>query len=350
MPAGALDARLLVPVGGQVPAAAALADLEGTPAIVRIEGDWSVVAGLGAASAALVGEFLRHVPVLTLAVAPDGASVAGLCDLWTASPAEADAWAAGFERAPGACVAAALLVRSASADTWAALVAESTAYSLLQAGPEFRRWLASYERRPPAASDDAPRVGVRFEDGVREITLTRAWRHNALDTRMRDELVAACAEALDGNQAVLLRGDGPSFCSGGDLDDFGTFPDPVTSHVVRVTRSTAMAVAAVAPRLVAGLHGACLGAGIELPAFAARVVAADDVRIALPEAGLGLIPGAGGTVSIPRRAGRHRLLDLLVSGRTIDGATALAWGLVDEVVPSDQLEERARHLARELRP
>src|SRR5438132_1490766 len=136
MPAGALDARLLVPVGGQVPAAAALADLEGTPAVVRIE------------------------------------------------------------------------------------------------------------------------------DGVREIALTRPGRHNALDTRMRDELVAACAEALDGNEPVLLRGDGPSFCSGGDLDDFGTFPDPVASHVVRVTRSTAMAVAAIAPRLVAALRGACLGAGI----------------------------------------------------------------------------------------
>ena len=148
----------------------------------------------------------------------------------------------------------------------------------------------------------------------------------------------------------MLRGEGPSFCSGGDLDDFGTFPDPVASHVVRVSRSPSMAAAAVAPRLVAALHGACLGAGIELPAFAARVVAADDVRIGLPEAGLGLIPGAGGTVSIPRRAGRHRLLDLLVSGRTIDGATALTWGLVDEVVPRDQLEERARQLARELRP
>ena len=79
------------------------------------------------------------------------------------------------------------------------------------------------------------------------------------------------------------------------------------------------------------------------------MVAADDVRIGLPEAGLGLIPGAGGTVSIPRRAGRHRLLDLLVSGHTIDGPTALAWGLVDEVVPRDQLEARARQMARELR-
>src|SRR5207245_2169044 len=81
-----------------------------------------------------------------------------------------------------------------------------------------------------------------------------------------------------------------------------------------------------------GVHGACLGAGIELPAFAARVVAADDTAIGLPEAGLGLVPGAGGTVSITRRAGRQRLLELLITGEPIEAATAHAWGLVDEVV------------------
>ena len=120
-------------------------------------------------------------------------------------------------------------------------MAESTTYSLLQAGPEFRRWLGAYSRRPAGAADDGPRVRVSMAGRVREVVLSRPVRHNALDVRMRDELVVALAEALDAGEAVVLRGEGPSFCSGGDLDDFGTFPDPVASHVVRVSRSPAMA-------------------------------------------------------------------------------------------------------------
>ena len=82
-----------------------------------------------------------------------------------------------------------------------------------------------------------------------------------------------------------------------------------------------------------GLHGSCLGAGIELPAFAGRVVAADDTRLGLPELGLGLVPGAGGTVSLPGRIGRHRTLALVLLDGTISAPAALGWGLVDEVVP-----------------
>jgi enoyl-CoA hydratase/carnithine racemase len=81
------------------------------------------------------------------------------------------------------------------------------------------------------------------------------------------------------------------------------------------------------------LHGACFGSGIELPAFAGRVIAAPDTSIALPELGLGLVPGAGGTVSLPCRIGRHRTAWLALSGRAIDASTALAWGLVDDVGP-----------------
>src|SRR5215831_14446168 len=113
---------------------------------------------------------------------------------------------------------------------------------------------------------------------------------------MRDELYAA----LDSTTGpIVLLGDGPSFCSGGDLDEFGTFPDPAIAHLVRLTRSVAALIAGARDRIVVGLHGMCLGAGIELPAFARHVVAAEDARLGLPELGLGLIPGAGGTVSLP---------------------------------------------------
>jgi enoyl-CoA hydratase/carnithine racemase len=87
----------------------------------------------------------------------------------------------------------------------------------------------------------------------------------------------------------------------------------------------------VADRVVVHLHGDVAGSGIELAAFAGRVVAARSTRISLPEVGLGLIPGAGGTVSLPRRIGRHRTLRLALGEASIDADTALAWGLVDEV-------------------
>ena len=81
------------------------------------------------------------------------------------------------------------------------------------------------------------------------------------------------------------------------------------------------------------LHRACIGAGIELPAFAGTVLAAPDARVRLPEVAMGLVPGAGGTVSLPRRIGRHRTCWLGVTGAELDAEAALAWGLVDRITP-----------------
>ncbi|WP_262401328.1 enoyl-CoA hydratase/isomerase family protein [Actinomadura sp. CNU-125] len=78
-----------------------------------------------------------------------------------------------------------------------------------------------------------------------------------------------------------------------------------------------------------------MGAGVELPAFAGRVVARPDAVFRLPEIAMGLIPGAGGTVSLPRRIGRHRTLYMALTGEAIGADTALAWGLVDEIAAAD---------------
>ncbi|CRK51379.1 Enoyl-CoA hydratase/isomerase family protein (fragment) [Rhodococcus sp. RD6.2] len=79
------------------------------------------------------------------------------------------------------------------------------------------------------------------------------------------------------------------------------------------------------------MHGSCVGAGIEVPAFASRIVAAQGTVFRLPEVSMGLIPGAGGCVSIPRRIGRHRAYWLCVTGAALDTETALAWSLIDEI-------------------
>jgi enoyl-CoA hydratase/carnithine racemase len=79
------------------------------------------------------------------------------------------------------------------------------------------------------------------------------------------------------------------------------------------------------------LHGENFGAGVELPAFAGWVIATRDTRLCLPEIALGLVPGAGGTASLPRRIGRQRTAWLALTGRAIDGQKAFEWGLIDEI-------------------
>ncbi len=211
------------------------------------------------------------------------------------------------------------------------LVAESAAYSVLQSGPEFAAWRAAYPAR--ADRDEGSRVRVDRAGDILSVTLTRPERLNALDAPMRDQLVEALALAAadTGITRVELRGEGRAFCAGGDLDEFGTRPDPATAHLVRLERSVARALSRLKRPTVSYLHGACMGSGIELAAFTDTVVAAADTQIALPEIGLGLVPGVGGTVSLPRRIGRLRTAWLAFTGSTIDAALAHEWGLVDEL-------------------
>ena len=90
-------------------------------------------------------------------------------------------------------------------------------------------------------------------------------------------------------------------------------------------------LATCADRARAHVHGACIGAGVELPAFTAHVRARPDAFFQLPEVAFGLVPGAGGTVSLPRRIGRQRTAWLALTGERLDAETARSWGLVDEI-------------------
>jgi len=210
------------------------------------------------------------------------------------------------------------------------LLLESLAYSCLLAGEEFAAWRGGHARRevdPPTH----PVVLVDRADATLTVTLNRPERHNAYGAFIRDQLLEALAIATcdDSLTRVVLRGAGPSFCSGGDLDEFGTTPDAATAHVIRIQRSAGAVVHALRSRVEAHVHGACIGAGVELPAFCGTVVATEDAFFQLPELGMGLLPGAGGTVSLPRRIGRWRTAYLALSGTRIDVDTAMAWGLVD---------------------
>jgi hypothetical protein len=231
-----------------------------------------------------------------------------------------------------ALVLAQVLRAGARLDVHAALDVESFAYSTLLGGEEFRLWLTRRGPRPLPPPVEAPPVLVERDADHLLITLNRPERRNAYGCDLRDAFVDALQmAALDETiSAVTVDGVGPSFCSGGDLDEFGTTPDTTTAHFVRRLGGAAELMHRTGRRTTVRLHGACVGAGIELAAFAGHVMATADTTIRLPEVGMGLVPGAGGTVSIPRRIGRWRTLYLALSGAWLDAATAAQWGLADE--------------------
>jgi enoyl-CoA hydratase/carnithine racemase len=222
-----------------------------------------------------------------------------------------------------------------AAPAYPGVITESLAYSTLQAGPEFARWLAERGPAHPVQTSN-PVVSERIDD-VLFIRFNRPQRHNAFSTDARATLLEALEVArLDPSVAeVVLSGNGPSFCSGGDLAEFGTFADPASAHLARTRHSPALVLDELTVRLGrrcrAQVHGQVLGSGLEMAAFCGWVVSHPDAVFGLPELSLGLIPGAGGTVSVARRVGRWRTAYLVLSGCTIDAATALRWGLIDEI-------------------
>jgi len=297
----------------------------------------AVVVELGAGSSgvdAVARDAFAPLPCVVVGIGDAASDLAELCDvLLAADHPQLETVLATVATNPLAATALAMLLRGSTDRTVGdGLVAESAAYSTLQGGPEFAAWRATTPVRTRVDDEGSP---VRVErSGTRlEVTLTRPQVHNAFDARMRDALLDALSIAVDDAEIteVVLSGDGPSFCSGGDLDEFGSRPDPATAHMVRLARSPARVLARLAPRTTARLHGACMGSGIELPVFAGRVVAHPDTEIGLPEIGMGLVPGAGGTVSLPRRIGRQRTALLALARTNLDAATALEWGLVDEI-------------------
>ena len=217
--------------------------------------------------------------------------------------------------------------------TFAGVVTESLAYSTLQSGTEFARWLS--ERGPATVPDLPDPVLAERQGNTLRVRFNRPQRHNAFSTTARAALLEALEVArMDPKVSeVVLSGNGRSFCSGGDLAEFGTFADPASAHLARTRHSPALVLDEITERLGtacrAEIHGRVLGSGLEMAAFCGRVTCHADAVLGLPELALGLIPGAGGTVSITRRIGRWRTAYLVLSGQTIDAATALDWGLVD---------------------
>lgn len=250
--------------------------------------------------------------------------------------ADAAAELDGVVRAVEASPAAARLLvdvlrTSRTLDVRRALSVESLAYSTLLASPPFRSWLRAQPERTPRSFDEPPVRMVRDGDVLR-VTLARPGNRNAFSAAMRDALVEALLVAeADLSVHVVVDAEGPVFSSGGDLTEFGTATDVARAHQIRTHRSVGALLDRLGPRATVHVTGDCVGAGVELPAFAHRVVAAPDTTFRLPEVAMGLIPGAGGTVSLPRRMGRQATAELALTGRAMGVEEAMDVGLVDEL-------------------
>lgn len=182
------------------------------------------------------------------------------------------------------------------------------------------------------------------------VTLNRPRQYNAYNMVMRDdlfEILSAIHEDAD-VRAMVLAGAGDAFSTGGDLTEFGMAPSPIVARWVRFRRDVWGRLKALPIPTVAALHGFTVGGGLEMALLCDVAIAADDTKISLPETGVGMIPGVAGTQTASRRLGLGRALDLCITGRWIDAREALLVGLVADVVPLAQLEERAHKLARDL--
>ncbi len=192
-------------------------------------------------------------------------------------------------------------------------------------------------------------VDYRKEGGVAVVTLNRPEAVNAFSVQMRDDLFEVMSAVRDDPdvRGVLVRGAGSrGFCAGADLTAFGSAPSQAIARQVRRERDLWGLMLGIMKPMVAAVHGYCLGSGMEIACLCDLRIAAQDTQFGMPEVGLGLVPAAGGTQMLPRLLGRGRAMELLLSGRRFGAEEARGYGLVNEVVPRDALDDTASEVLR----
>jgi enoyl-CoA hydratase len=176
---------------------------------------------------------------------------------------------------------------------------------------------------------------------------------NALKAALLEELEGELA-ALDDDadaRAIVLRGAGDrAFVAGADIKEFPALREAAAGQggSARGIQKVGLAVERMRTPVVVAIHGFCLGGGLELAMACDVRVAAEDAQLGQPEIKLGLIPGGGGTQRLPRLVGHGRALLMNMTGEPIDGSKAYEWGLVERVVPREQLLDAAMEIARTL--
>lgn len=189
---------------------------------------------------------------------------------------------------------------------------------------------------------------VSTEDSIAIVTLNRPDVLNALNQATMNELVDAL-EAFDRDDAIrciVITGNGRAFAAGADIKEMAgsTAVQMLTGYRFQQWER----IRQVTTPLIAAVHGYALGGGCELAMLCDMIVAAENAQFGQPEINIGLMPGAGGTQRLTRAVGKHRAMELILTGRPIPARQAEAWGLVTKTVPQELYLEEARRLAREI--
>lgn len=187
--------------------------------------------------------------------------------------------------------------------------------------------------------------------GIAYVTLNRPQFLNVYNVQMRDDLFEILTAVRDDPEVRvgIFKGAGEkAFCAGADLSEFLTAPSPTVARKVRWERDVWGLFLNIRQPLIAAIHGYVLGSGIEIALCCDIRIASDDARFGLPEVGLGIIPAAGGTQTLPRTVGRARALEMLLTNRWINGEEAYRIGLVNQVVPRDKLLHTAENMAKRI--
>jgi enoyl-CoA hydratase/carnithine racemase len=191
-------------------------------------------------------------------------------------------------------------------------------------------------------------VLLSVEGAIAWITLNRPEARNALNTAVRAELAAAirAAEADPAVRVLVLRGAGEhGFCAGADIKEFVEVPSPAAFRQSRAHDSWIRPFDEARKPIIASIHGHCLGGGLEVALACDIRIASEDAVFALPETGLGVITGVGGSQRLPRVIGMGAALDMILTGERIPAARAFAMGLVSRLVARDALAAATAELA-----
>ena len=190
-------------------------------------------------------------------------------------------------------------------------------------------------------------VIYKKEGSLALVALNRPKMLNAYNVQMRDDLYQALRAVRDDPEirVMILRGEGPAFSTGGDVSEFGSAPSPIGAREVRWRRDVWGTLLSLPQPTIAAVHGYTVGGGMEMALLCDICIAAEDTIFFLPETGLGMIPGVGGTQTAPRAIGLGRALDMVLTGKRVDAHEALQIGLANRVVPRETLLTAAKALA-----
>jgi enoyl-CoA hydratase/carnithine racemase len=179
------------------------------------------------------------------------------------------------------------------------------------------------------------------------ITLNRPEVLNSYNIQMRDDLHEVLRAVHDDPQiaVVVVRGAGRAFCAGADLTEFGTAPSPTIARKVRFARDVWHLLRTVSCPVIASLHGHVLGGGMEMALLCDVRIAADNTKLRLPDVGLGMIPVATASQTLPRVGGLGSALDLVLTARVMSAREAQTAGFLADVVPRASLDEATHRLA-----